>query len=297
MQPLIARKDRTATRRDPAPSRWGYRYQRMMLTPVFRFWIRFGVPVLLIAIIAGVWSSHEANRKWLSESYAAIVHSVQNRPEFMVAAMGTEGADPDLSDQIRAVLPVNFPISSFDLDLDAMRQTVEAVSAVERAVLRVKAGGILEVAVTPRTPVAIWRSDDGLKLIDANGAFVGPLETRAARLDLPLIAGDGAKESIAEALALYAVAGPIASRVRGVVRMGERRWDVVLDRDQRILLPEEGAVQAFQRVIVMAQSQGLLERDVAAVDVRNEARATVRLNENAVETMRQINASIAGTGK
>ena len=116
-------------------------------------------------------------------------------------------------------------------------------------------------------------------------------------MDLPLIAGDGAKESIAEALALYAVAGPIASRVRGVVRMGERRWDVVLDRDQRILLPEEGAVQAFQRVIVMAQSQGLLERDVAAVDVRNEARATVRLNENAVETMRQINASIAGTGK
>ena len=263
MQPLIARKDRTGTGREPAPSRWGYRYQRMMLTPVFRFWIRFGVPVLLIAIIAGVWSSHEANRKWLSESYAAIVHSVQNRPEFMVAAMGIEGADPDLSDQIRAVLPVNFPISSFDLDLDAMRQTVEAVSAVERAVLRVKPGGILEVAVTPRTPVAIWRSDDGLKLIDANGSFVGP----------------------------------IASRVRGVVRMGERRWDVVLDRDQRILLPEEGAVQAFQRVIVMAQSQGLLERDVAAVDVRNEARATVRLNENAVETMRQINASIAGTGK
>ncbi|MEQ8256181.1 MAG: cell division protein FtsQ, partial [Roseovarius confluentis] len=29
---------------DPAPSRWSYRYQRLMLTPLFRKLLRVGVP-------------------------------------------------------------------------------------------------------------------------------------------------------------------------------------------------------------------------------------------------------------
>ncbi len=32
---------------DPAPSRWSYRLQRLMLTPLFRFSLRLGVPFAL----------------------------------------------------------------------------------------------------------------------------------------------------------------------------------------------------------------------------------------------------------
>jgi hypothetical protein len=46
---------------------------------------------------------------------------------------------------------------------------------------------------------------------------------------------------VPEALALVAAARPAVPRLRGLVRMGERRWDLVLDRDQRILLPETRA--------------------------------------------------------
>ena len=36
------------SRRDPAPSRWGYRYQRLMLTPGFRKLVKVGVPLLVV---------------------------------------------------------------------------------------------------------------------------------------------------------------------------------------------------------------------------------------------------------
>jgi cell division protein FtsQ len=81
---------------------------------------------------------------------------------------------------------------------------------------------------------------------------------------------------------LFRAAQPLAGRLRGLVRVGERRWDVVLDRDQRILLPENAPVQALERVIALSEAQDILERDLAAVDMRISARPTLRMNKAAV---------------
>jgi cell division protein FtsQ len=48
---------------------------------------------------------------------------------------------------------------------------------------------------------------------------------------------------VEEALALHAAAAPLGERLRRPrARMGERRWDVVLTDERRILLPEADAV-------------------------------------------------------
>lgn len=285
-----------APRRDPAPSRWGYRYQRLMLTPLFRQIVRIGLPAALLAVIASVWFGNPGNREQVVAMYQGIRSSIEQRPEFMVTAMAIDGADDALAADIRTVLPVNFPVSSFDLDLDAMHETVQAVGGVAEATIRVRSGGILQVDVIPRVPVAILRRSDGLWLVDGQGFVVAPILARNDRADLPLIAGDGAREMIVEALDLTATFGPIASRVRGLVRMGERRWDVVLDREQRIQLPAQDPVHALERVVVMAQTQDILERDVVLIDMRNASRPTIRLGDQATVEMRRINASVSGTG-
>jgi cell division protein FtsQ len=110
--------------------------------------------------------------------------------------------------------------------------------------------------------------------------------TVGAGVDLPLIAGEGANAAVPEALALLAAAGPIQPRLRGMVRMGERRWDIVLDRDQRILLPEGDPVPALERVIALDKAETLLARDVIAVDLRNEDRPVLRLAPDAMNTLR-----------
>ena len=70
--------------------------------------------------------------------------------------------------------------------------------------------------------------------------------------------------------------------------MGERRWTVVLDRGQRILLPERAPVGALEQVIAVDEAQDLLAREVRVVDMRNPRRPTVRLAPEAAQTMRQI---------
>lgn len=296
MRSLMRRATAPAIPRDPAPSKLGYRYQRLMLTPGFRASVRIGVPLLLIATIAGSWYSKEENRTALAANIAATKQSFQQRPQFMIQAMNITGGDTAAMAQVVPLLPAEFPVSSFDLDLDAIRANIEALAPIKSASVRVGQAGALEVRLTPRVPVALWRDTGTLRLIDADGVQSGVIAARAERLDLPLIAGDGAEENIDEALALFAAAGPLLDRVRGLVRMGERRWDMVLDRDQRILLPGAGAVAALDRVIALNEAQDMLSRDVAVVDMRNEDRPTLRMNEEAAAALRRVSTTQENNG-
>lgn len=291
MRSLIRRPVADAGPRDPAPSKLGYRYQRLMLTPGFRATVRIGVPLILIASIAGSWYSKPENRAALAANIAETKQSFQQRPQFMLQTLKITGGDAKVVAEVAALLPETFPVSSFDLDLDAIRTTIEALPPIKSASVRVGQAGALEVRLSPRVPVALWRDAGTLRLIDADGVQSGTIAARAERLDLPLIAGDGAEENINEALALFAAAGPLLDRVRGLVRMGERRWDMVLDRDQRILLPAAEPVAALDRVIALNGAQDMLSRDVVVVDMRNADRPTLRMNQEAAAVLRRTNAT------
>ncbi len=291
MRPLTATKRHRALPRDPAPSKWKYKYQRMMLTPGVRGLLRVGVPLALVGIIAVSWYSHEENRVATAAKWEEMKDRVQSRPEFMISEMVVSGTNEDLAAQVTAALPMDFPVSSFELDLETMRRAVEVLDGVRSARVRVGDLGTLAVDVTPRVPVALWRDGDTLRLIDEDGVFAGLIVARADRLDLPLIAGSGAQDHIVEALALYNDAKPLHARLRGLVRMGERRWDIVMDRDQRIMLPAEGAVGALDRVIVLQQARDLLDRDVAVVDMRNADRPTLRMNKEAADALRRVSSN------
>lgn len=273
-------------RRDPAPSRAAYRMHRLWLTPVFRKLLRVGLPAFALTMAFGIYLSDDARRGALGDTLASLTRSVQERPEFMVTLMAVDGASEPLAAAIRNLALVEFPASSFTLDLEAMRSRIETIDAVKSAELRIRSGGVLQIDVTEREPAIVWRSAQGLYLLGESGHRIAGLTVRDARPDLALIAGDGADAAVPEALALIAAAGPIAGRVRGLVRMGERRWDLVLDREQRIQLPEEDPVAALERVIALDQAEDILERDLTVVDMRNMQRPTLRLSGAALELLR-----------
>ncbi|MFC6686598.1 cell division protein FtsQ/DivIB [Jhaorihella thermophila] len=274
--------------RDPAPSRLAYRLQRLMLTPGVRLSLRIGLPFLLIFGLTSAFLANEKRRDALLLFVAETRASIEERPEFMINLMAIDGADDSLAEDIREAVALDFPVSKFDLDLDQLREIITGLDPVKSAALRVRPGGILQVDVVERVPVVVWRNREGIETLDETGAHIHDLPNRLARADLPLIAGEGADRAVDEALDLFAAARPIESRLRGLVRVGERRWDVVLDRGQRIMLPAERPVQALERVIALNEVQDLLERDVAVVDMRIDARPTVRLNENAVAELTRI---------
>lgn len=282
-----------STPRGPAPTRFSYRLERLLMKRWVRLALRRGLPLALIAGGAGAFFADDARRADIALMADDIRASIAERPEFEVHMMAIDGVSEAVAAEIRTVLPIEFPISSFYLDLEEARDTVAALNAVSDVSVRIRTGGILQIVAAERVPVAIWRDRDGLRLVDADGVFVASVAARADRPDLPLVVGDGALDAVGEALALYALAEPISERLRGLVRMGERRWDVVLDNDQRILLPEEDPLGAFARVISLHQTPDmrLLDRDITTVDLRLPERMTVRLGPVAAARLSPVTAS------
>lgn len=272
-------------RRDPAPSRWAYRMQRLWLTPLFRAGMRVGLPVFVVVLVGGVYLSDTVRRENMGAMIATMRDKVAERPIFMVKLLSITGASPELADAVRARLDVKLPQSSLDLDLDAIREAAERLDAVQGAVVRLGAANVLEVQITERTPAWVWRSEAGLMMLDASGHRIAGLTTRADRADLPLVAGEGADTAIPEAQAILAAA-PWAKRVRGLVRVSDRRWDIVLDRNQTVLLPAHDPVAAVQALASLDHAEDILSRDLTSIDMRNPDRPVLRLTPYALDALR-----------
>ncbi|TBN47266.1 cell division protein FtsQ [Paracoccus sediminis] len=259
----------------------------MWLRPLWRRTVRVGVPSFLIALTAGLWLADDDRRARLTGGVQQVIDKVQSREEFQIHTMTVEGASPVVDKALRAMLPVELPASSFDIDLAALRLQVMQLDAIESIDLRIKPGGILSAVVKEREPAVLWRHSRGIEILDRTGRRVASVTARDVRPDLPLIAGEGADLSVPEALSLIDAAGPILPRVRGLVRRGERRWDLVLDHGQKIMLPPEGSVIALQAAIALDRSQDMLGRDITTVDLRNPSRPVLRLGVDARNTIRE----------
>ena len=283
-----------APRRDPAPSRLRYRLTRLWLRPRFRRAVNFGVPMFAGLLAAWTVMSEYHLRDRATALVDHVREAIVDRPQFTITEIDVPDVSRDLAEQIRVAAFVRLPTSSLELDVGAVRDRIESLDAVERARVRALPSGVLEIRAIERVPVVIWRSAEGLELLDQNGVRVAEVDSRMRRPDLPLIAGEGAGAQVPEALAVLAEARPVSERVRGLVRMGERRWDLVLDRDQVIKLPEAEPAAALRRVMALDAAEQLMKRDLAVVDMRDTERPMLRLTEHALEEIERLETTLAG---
>lgn len=294
MLPVKLGQRRDLVRRDPAPSRLRYRLTRLWLRPSFRRGVNFGVPAF--AGLLATWTV--AAEYDLGARVSSLVDAARNaiveRPQFVITELVVPDVSRDLAEQIRVASFVQLPVSSLELDVNAVRERVQGLAAVERARVRALPNGVLEIRAVERVPVVVWRSERGLELLDQGGVRVAEIDGRQRRPDLPLIAGKGAEDHVPEALALLDEAKAVAARVRGLVRVGERRWDLVLDRDQVVKLPEEDPAAALGTVMAWQSRDDLLKRDLTVVDMRDPRRPMVRMTANAVSELERAKKTAAG---
>lgn len=291
---LFGQRVRPAVK-DPAPSRARYRMQRLWLRPWVRKAIGKGVPLIGLIACAGYLFSDPELRDQVAEKLEETRVSFQSRPEFKIDLLKVKGADQVVSQKVRDAAGLTLPATSFAIDLDQVRTRIEALDEVKAASVFLRNGGVLEATVTPRVPVVLWRGPDGLEMLDANGVRAGRVASRLMRSDLPLIAGEGAEQNITEALEIFATAAPFATRLRGLSRVGERRWDLVLDRGQVIFLPAGDPILAVERVVALDKETELLDRDISVIDLRNGARASIRLQPMAATKLREARMPVSLT--
>ena len=166
-------------------------------------------------------------------------------------------------------------------DADAARERIAGLPWVESASVRKIYPDVLEVTIEERKAFAIWQHGRELSLIDAEGRIIAPFrQERFATL--PLVIGRGANERAAEFLSRLDRVPGLAARTKALIRVADRRWDLRLENGIAIRLPEFGEDDAVDEIARLDREQGILSRDIAAVDMRLEDRLVVQLTPDAV---------------
>ena len=278
-------------KRDPAPSRLRYKFSRWMLSPLTKKSVFYGLPLIILAIPILIYFQDQKNKEQVEEIAFDLYRKVIERPEFMLDALSIEGASDSLNAEIREVLGLEFPISSFDLDLDKLHERVLSLPPVEIAEVHLKGGGLLSVRVDEKIPALLIKKDIGFNVLSEHGQYIRSVSSREHFSHLPLITGEGAENVASQAPSLFKAIGGELDEVRGLVFVGKRRWNIVLASGQVIMLPANNPEQAIQKILILDKAEQILSRQVAIFDFRIPSRITLRIP---TDDYGRINSEIVG---
>ena len=270
---------------DPAPSIISYRLMRLMLIPRLRLILTLGIPSLVIICGTLVLLLNINLNENIEALKKDLKRALVERPEFMIKVASVDGASDELAHEIREIMPLDFPVSYFDLDIKYLHKVLNDIPAVESAAIKVTVSGVLQIDISERTPAFIWRKDDVISVIDEKGKFIRLATSRLDYPELPLVVGEAANLSIADISSLMEDNQYFLDQVRAFVRVGERRWDLVLDNNLRIMLPQTEFLAAFDRLMLMSQSGSLFSNQLSSIDMRLVERPTVRVGAVSIDPL------------
>ena len=135
--------------------------------------------------------------------------------------------------------------------------------------------GTLIVNLQERRPFAIWQNQGKFVLVDRAGQVVANQDVTQFR-HLPLIVGLGAPAAAADLLDALRDRPALAEKVSASVRVGERRWNLRMTNGSDVMLPEGHEVAALDRLMQLQQEQAVLDRPLAAIDMRLPDRLVFR---------------------
>ncbi len=256
-----------------------------------RAWPRWAVPavrftimtVLAIGVAGGsFWLWHAGLAQRIADGFGNSVMQVTAGVGFRVDEVFVEGrSGSEKADLLTAIhLRRGDPILGFSLD--RARTQLEHLPWIASATVERRLPDLVFIRLTERRPMALWQVDGKVVLIDRGGTVLA--DQGIERFDkLPIIVGRGAPEHAPDLLALLGSEPLLSSHLGAAVWVGGRRWDLRLDNNINVRLPEFDYAGALHRLSELVTSESLFDRDIVAIDMRLPDRLIVQTSENAAQ--------------
>jgi len=176
------------------------------------------------------------------------------------------------------------------LDLNEIKQKVATLPWVRTAsVSRSFFPNILRIDLQERQVQTIWQLDRKFHPIDSEGNIINADYTP----DRPilLIVGEGAPENITNLMKSITGDPKIYKRIKVANFISGRRWNLVLDDIERgitIKLPEQNINKAWEKLLKLNTTQGLLKRKLTIIDLRFPNKVIVKLGKMSPEERQRL---------
>jgi len=210
----------------------------------------------------------------------AVAQATTSAVGFAIEDVKVSGNNQTSEIEILQLLGLDGATSLVALDVDAARQKIARLPWVENVEVRKVYPKTIEVKLSERNAYAIWQHGQELSLIEKSGSVIAPLRDNKFST-LPLVVGRDAETAAASIQDAFAKWPDVKARVKAYVWVSGRRWDLHMDNGVVVKLPEDDLDQALATLSKFDREQQLLERDIAAVDLRLPDRTTIQLTPEA----------------
>lgn len=211
----------------------------------------------------------------------AVAQATTTAAGFAIDDVKVSGNSETSEIEILQLLGLDGTTSLVALDVDAARQKIAKLPWVENVEVRKVYPKTVEVKLTERQAYAIWQHGQELSLVEKGGSVIAPLRDNKFS-QLPLVVGRGAEVAATSLETEFAKWPQIRARVKAYVWVSGRRWDLHMDNGVAVKLPEDDVDLALARLSKFMKEQDLLERDIAAVDLRLTDRTAIQLTPEAM---------------
>ena len=249
--------------------------------------VRLGISTVAAAVLIGIggWALS-------SNAPARLATKVGEVSNWAMISAGLTVRDVNLSGRtwanqsdIVAALGLYADQTIFDIDLKGARARLEAMGWIESARVSRRLPSTLEVHIVERKPFALWQLRRRLVLIDRAGETI--LRKGLGRFTyLPVVVGEDAPDYAAKLIDILSQRPELLARVDAATRVGLRRWNLRFDNGVDVYLPEDGVAEAWRRLGALQDEQGILDREVAVIDLRLTDRLVVRMPPRVAARMR-----------
>jgi cell division protein FtsQ len=194
--------------------------------------------------------------------------AVSHYAGFGVSKLHMSGENHTPPETILAVLNFKPGQSIFGADLRSARDRLLHLPWVAEAEVARRYPDSISVHIVERRPFGLWQAPNGLKVIERSGRVITGA-TRAQFPHLPVFAGDPPKggDALVQAIDDHRA---VAARVRIMQRVGQRRWNLILDDGVLVKLPETGWQKQLAVLEGLIVDKGVLERDIKVIDLRSK---------------------------
>lgn len=165
------------------------------------------------------------------------------------------------------------------LDIDEAKKKAEQLPWVKNVHIERRLPGTVFIAITEYEPVAILQNNGEFVLIDVDGNAVNGISVDGFS-ELPIVVGSGAAANVQNFLDVVRSEESLQDRVKAAVRVGNRRWDIIMDDVQKgivVSLPEENAVDAWKHLALFNRVHGILNKKLSLLDLRIKGKFIIRM--------------------
>ena len=155
--------------------------------------------------------------------------------------------------------------------LRILQKIINNIDLVETSNIRINDAGVLVIDVGKASCDFRRRSVN----FNRYKGFNNNIFSRSDRKDLPLIVGMMAI-NVQEALKLYQILANNIKEIRGLIRIGKRRWDIILKSDKRIKLPEKNPKKSLKKFLNSDLNDLISSNKFSVIDLRFANRVILR---------------------